>query len=71
MGGLHADPLPLGAETQVWLATSEEPAALVTGRYWKRRKQLPVNPVARDEALQEQFLEIYASLTGVKLPAAR
>ncbi len=68
MGGPHApDPLPLGAETQVWLATSEEPAALVTGRYWKRRKQLPVNPVARDDALQEQFLEICASLSGVKL----
>ncbi len=26
MGGVHApDPLPLGAETQVWLATSDEP----------------------------------------------
>jgi NAD(P)-dependent dehydrogenase (short-subunit alcohol dehydrogenase family) len=71
MGGSHApDPLPLGAETQVWLATSDEPAALVTGRYWKRRKQLPVNPVARDEALQEQFLQACASLSGVKLPDA-
>jgi NAD(P)-dependent dehydrogenase (short-subunit alcohol dehydrogenase family) len=72
MGGLHApDPLPLGAETQVWLATSSEPAALVTGRFWKRRKQLPVNPVARDRALQDQFLQICASLSGVKMPDAR
>ena len=71
MGGSHApDPLPLGAETQVWLATSDEPAALVTGRYWKRREQLPVNPLARDEALQEQFLQVFASLSGVKLPDA-
>jgi NAD(P)-dependent dehydrogenase (short-subunit alcohol dehydrogenase family) len=71
MGGPYApDPLPLGAETQVWLATSDEPAALVTGRFWKRRKQLPVNPVARDEALQERFLQVCASLSDVRFPGA-
>jgi NAD(P)-dependent dehydrogenase (short-subunit alcohol dehydrogenase family) len=71
MGGPYApDPLALGAETQVWLATSGEPAARVTGRFWHRRKQVPVNPAARDEALQERFLQICASLSGVKLPGA-
>jgi NAD(P)-dependent dehydrogenase (short-subunit alcohol dehydrogenase family) len=71
MGGPYApDPLPLGADTQIWLATSNEPAALVTGRYWKRRRQLVVNPVAKDEALQERFLQICASLSDVKFPGS-
>ncbi len=71
MGGLNApDPLPLGAETQVWLATSNEAAALVTGRFWKRREPRPVNPIAKDEALQERFLQICASLSGVRFPNA-
>ncbi|MGO9661251.1 MAG: SDR family NAD(P)-dependent oxidoreductase [Acidimicrobiales bacterium] len=71
MGGPHApDPLPLGAETQVWLATSDEPAARVTGRFWYRRQEVPVNPAAKDEALQDRFLQICASLSGVKLPVS-
>jgi NAD(P)-dependent dehydrogenase (short-subunit alcohol dehydrogenase family) len=68
MGGPGApDPLPLGAETQVWLATSDEPAATATGRYLKRRAELRANPVAYDEALQERFLGVCAGLSGVEL----
>ena len=71
MGGPAApDPLPLGAETQVWLATSDNPAAVVTGRYFKRRQQLLANAAARDQGLQEAFLAVCRSLSGVALPHA-
>ncbi|MGI3784369.1 MAG: SDR family NAD(P)-dependent oxidoreductase, partial [Janthinobacterium lividum] len=41
MGGTGAtDELPAGADTQVWLATSNDPAATTTGRYLKRRHEL-------------------------------
>jgi NAD(P)-dependent dehydrogenase (short-subunit alcohol dehydrogenase family) len=70
MGGPSApDPLHLGAETPVWLATSDEPAAMVTGRYFKRRRQLRANPAAYDVALQERFLDACAGLSGVELPS--
>lgn len=69
MGGPGApDPLPLGAETQVWLVTSDEPAATVTGQYLKRRRPLHANPQAYDEALQEGLLAACAGLTGVVFP---
>jgi NAD(P)-dependent dehydrogenase (short-subunit alcohol dehydrogenase family) len=68
MGGPGAtDPLPRGAETPVWLASSDDPAAAVSGRYFKRRRELRANPVAYDEALQEGLLERCAALTGVTL----
>jgi len=69
MGGPGAtDDLPEGAETQVWLASSDDPAATVTGRYFKRRRELRANPQAYDEALQDELLAACADLTGVKLP---
>lgn len=69
MGGPNApDSLPEGAETQVWLATSGEPAATVTGRYFKRRRELRANPAAYDPAVQDGLLAACAELTGVRLP---
>jgi len=69
MGGPGAtDPLPDGAETQVWLATSDEPAATATGRYLKRRHVLEPHPAARDGAVQDRLLAECARLTGVDLP---
>jgi NAD(P)-dependent dehydrogenase (short-subunit alcohol dehydrogenase family) len=70
MGGPHApDNLPEGAETQVWLATSDEPAALVTGRYLKRRQDLRANPAAYDVGLQDRLLDLCAGLSGVTITA--
>jgi NAD(P)-dependent dehydrogenase (short-subunit alcohol dehydrogenase family) len=67
MGGPGAtDDLLAGAETQVWLATSEDSAATVTGRYFKRRRELPANPAAYEVGVQEQFLRVAAQLTGVQ-----
>ncbi len=69
MGGPGAtDELPAGAETQIWLATSDEPAATGTGRYFKRRRELRANPAAYREDLQEELLGVCAELSGVKLP---
>ncbi|HEY8473112.1 MAG TPA: SDR family NAD(P)-dependent oxidoreductase [Natronosporangium sp.] len=69
MGGPNApDDLPEGAETQVWLATSDEPAAVASGRYLKRRRGLQANPAAYDVALQDRLLAACAELTGEPLP---
>lgn len=69
LGGRGAtDELPVGAQTQVWLATSDEPQALVTGRYLKWRNELRANPDAYDTGLQEELLAACATLTGAELP---
>jgi NAD(P)-dependent dehydrogenase (short-subunit alcohol dehydrogenase family) len=68
LGGPEAtDELPAGAETQVWLATSDEPAAMVSGRYFKRRVELLAHPAAYDEALRDALLSEVAKMTGVGL----
>lgn len=68
MGGPRAtDDLPAGAATQVWLATSDETGAGVTGRYLKRQRVLEPNPQASDAALQDDLLDRLAGLTGVRL----
>ena len=72
MGGPGAtDDLPEGAETQIWLATSDDPAATVTGHYFKRRRSLRANEQAYDTALQDRLLATCAELSGVELPAGR
>ncbi|MFI9009143.1 SDR family NAD(P)-dependent oxidoreductase [Actinosynnema sp. NPDC053489] len=69
LGGPNAtDELPRGADTQVWLATSDEPAATVTGRYFKWREDLRANPAAYDVRVQDRLLDACADLTGVTLP---
>ncbi|SEQ80177.1 SDR family NAD(P)-dependent oxidoreductase [Microlunatus flavus] len=69
MGGPGAtEELPAGAETQVWLATSDDPAATVGGRYLNRRRELAANPAALEVEVQEQLLEVAGRLTGVQLP---
>jgi NAD(P)-dependent dehydrogenase (short-subunit alcohol dehydrogenase family) len=71
MGGAGAvDELPAGAETQVWLATSDEPAATLTGRYLYRRRERRANPAAYDLDLQDRFLAEAERLTGVSFPLA-
>lgn len=70
MGGPGApETLERGAETPVWLATSDEPAALVTGRYFHRRREAKPNPDALDTALQDGLLDALARLSRVDLPA--
>jgi NAD(P)-dependent dehydrogenase (short-subunit alcohol dehydrogenase family) len=68
LGGPAAtDELPEGADTQVWLATSDEPGAAVSGSYFKRRRELGANPAAYDTELQEALLAACAELSGEEL----
>ena len=69
LGGRGAtDDLPIGASTQVWLATSDEPEATVTGRYFKWRNDLRANPEASDTRLQESLLTACADISAATLP---
>lgn len=68
MGGTSApDDLEEGCRTQVWLATSEDPQALVTGGYWHHRQQQQSARAAGDERLQGQLLDALARHTGRSL----
>jgi len=68
MGGRGApDSIESGAGTPVWLATSNEPAAMVSGRFFYGRRERRAHPAAYDESLQERFLEVCRSLSGVAL----
>jgi NAD(P)-dependent dehydrogenase (short-subunit alcohol dehydrogenase family) len=60
--------LPVGAQTQVWLATSDDPDAVVTGRFFKWRRELRANSAAYDTGLQEALLAACARLAGTVLP---
>jgi NAD(P)-dependent dehydrogenase (short-subunit alcohol dehydrogenase family) len=69
MGGPGApDDLALGAVTQVWLATSDEREADVSGGYFYHQRPREVHPAARSAAVQDGLLAVCADLTGVELP---
>jgi NAD(P)-dependent dehydrogenase (short-subunit alcohol dehydrogenase family) len=69
MGGAGApDDLALGAVTQAWLAVSDDPAATVTGQYFRHQKPHAVHPAARRENLQDELLLYCAGLTDTPLP---
>jgi NAD(P)-dependent dehydrogenase (short-subunit alcohol dehydrogenase family) len=68
MGGAGApDDLALGADTQVWLAVSDDADALVSGGYFFHRGRRDAHPAASDSAVQDALLARCASLTGVAL----
>ena len=58
-----------GAETQVWLATSNDPEAMVSGQYFYHRKRRAPEPAARDEKIQERLIAECARISGVPFPA--
>jgi len=69
MGGPGApDDLDAAHRTQVWLATSEEPAAKVTGEYFYHMRLRQPSPATRNPELQERLLEACKDLCGVELP---
>jgi NAD(P)-dependent dehydrogenase (short-subunit alcohol dehydrogenase family) len=70
MGGSGApDDLDEGAVTQVWLATSDDPSALVTGHYFFHQKRRAVDPAATKKEVQERLLAECARISGVPFPA--
>jgi NAD(P)-dependent dehydrogenase (short-subunit alcohol dehydrogenase family) len=69
MGGSSAtDDLDQAHRTQVWLAVSDDPAALVSGEYfYHMNRKLPL-PATRDVSLQDRLLDFCSRVTGVELP---
>ncbi|MGA3038859.1 MAG: SDR family NAD(P)-dependent oxidoreductase [Vulcanimicrobiaceae bacterium] len=71
MGGASApDDLQQGAETQVWLATSDQ-AASITGQYFYHKQPREVHPAVRSTEFGDALLAYCARLSGTELSAAR
>ncbi|MCK1739521.1 SDR family NAD(P)-dependent oxidoreductase [Bradyrhizobium sp. 139] len=71
MGGPGAPvDLDTGQRTQTWLAVSEEPSAMVSGRYWHHLRQEQPAAEATGPKFQDELINRLGELTGVKLPAA-
>jgi NAD(P)-dependent dehydrogenase (short-subunit alcohol dehydrogenase family) len=70
MGGPGApDDLVRGSETQAWLAVSADPAARASGRYWFHKYPRETHPAVRDVAFQDELLQAFAQLSGVRIPS--
>lgn len=68
MGGPGApDDFEEGYVTQTWLAVSDEPAAMVSGRYWHHRRPQNAAREASDPQFQDQLSARLGELTGVPL----
>jgi NAD(P)-dependent dehydrogenase (short-subunit alcohol dehydrogenase family) len=69
MGGPSA-PLDLdtGQRTQSWLAVSEDPAAMISGAYWRNLRPEQPAREAMDEGFQDLLVSRLEELTGVELP---
>ena len=71
MGGPGAtDDLKQGHLTQVWLATSEDAEAKVTGRYFYHQREAKLLPAAQQQDVQEKFIEACEQISGIRLPDA-
>jgi NAD(P)-dependent dehydrogenase (short-subunit alcohol dehydrogenase family) len=71
MGGPGAPvDIATGQRTQSWLAVSDQPAALVSGRYWHHMRQEEPASEASDPRFQGQLIAKLGELTGVTLPDA-
>ena len=69
MGGTEAtDDLDQAHRTQVWLAASDDPKALVTGEYFYHLRPKGTLYAARDVAKQDQLLAICERFSGIALP---
>jgi NAD(P)-dependent dehydrogenase (short-subunit alcohol dehydrogenase family) len=70
MGGKGApDNLEKGAETQAWLAVSNDKEAKVSGKYFHHMREKYFKPEASDPVLQEKFLDLCEQITGIGFPA--
>jgi NAD(P)-dependent dehydrogenase (short-subunit alcohol dehydrogenase family) len=56
-----------GVETQAWLATSDDPLALRSGRHLYHRQLAQTHPAVSDHALQDGLLAACHGLTGHEL----
>jgi len=67
MGGKGApDSFKEGAETQAWLAASDDPEAKVSGHYFKHMHEGHYLPEANNPILQDKFLALCEDITSVR-----
>ena len=70
MGGPGApDSMEDAVKTQVWLATSNDDEARVSGQYFYHKKLRSPHPSATQKDVQERFLEECQRFSGVAFPA--
>jgi len=70
MGGAGApDDIEKAHRTQVWLATSDEPAATVSGRYFFHQKLRDPDPATKDVERQYLLLDLCRKVSGIALSA--
>ena len=68
MGGAGApDDMDQAHRTQVWLAVSNDPKALVSGRYFYHLRQRTTDLAVHDTARQDRLLDICRRLSGIPL----
>jgi len=68
MGGPGApDDMTKAHETQVWLAVSDDPRAMVSGRYFHHQRFRDAHPAASDVNVQDGLLRACEQFTGVTL----
>ena len=69
MGGPHATgDLDAAHRTQAWLATSDDPAAAVTGGYFFHRRPRKPSGAVHDTDRQDRLLAECRRLSGVEMP---
>ena len=70
MGGPGApDDLRLGHATQCWLAISDSPEALTSGRYWHHQRAREPHPAVNNVRFQDALLDSLAGYTGSTIAA--
>lgn len=69
MGGPSApDDMDEAHRTQVWLATSDDAGARVSGKYFFHMRRRAPNPQAEKTDIQDRFIARCEELSGVQLP---
>lgn len=69
MGGPHApDDLEKASETQIWLSSSDEKEAEISGKFLYHKSPKRYLLAANDIQLQNRFIDYCESLTNIKLP---
>jgi hypothetical protein len=69
MGGAGAPvDVETGQKTQSWLAVSDDPAAMASGRYWHHLRQQEPASEAVDPGFQDKLVDKLRDMTGMELP---
>ncbi len=68
MGGPNAtDDLLKGAQTQAWLAVSDDSAARVSGKYWFHKKPRSMHSRANEVAVQDKLIAYLEKISGLSI----